>query len=656
MRRVHAWNYSFVARVVVAMVCAFVFGVCACKPPSTPENNASPRPIVLDSRARAWPLGDGAEFLVDDDGTLGVDEARRDPRWQPVSGPRRTWRLGKGVLWLRVTVREELPPPTKASPSSSPEHLPWRIEFSHPRPVGLTAWVPDGDVIVEKHDGLVTPLAAREVVSRSVVVTFDPRPQIDETLLFRLETSPLGFSADIVSPDESARREAGAQWVLGLYYGVALGLLLYNLFLFISLRDRAYAWYGLVVLSTMAFFWARNGYFWMNGWTANSGSSGGPGITVQVIAIVQFTRALLSTRASAPVFDRWLVRGAWLLVPVGVASALFPSSIREPQVGPFAVVAVAAALAMGVVRLRQGSDLARYFLVAWAVFLLGSLLYVLKSTGLVPHTAVTEHAMQAGSAIEMSLLSFALAHRVRTAERRAREHEHGLALERVEHARALTVERAAAAARLVEAQDEHSRRLARDLHDSVGHRFVLIERTVSDARTGDGEALDAIEALAAEGVAETREIAHGLYPQRLVDTGLGGALQAAADAVARTGIDVTVDVDASAAGLLSAPRALAALRIAEEAMHNALRHAAARRLTVTLRRAEGPFDVKGAANTGIVEVVVEDDGRGFDAAAVAVGLGLRTMADRAAQAGGAVTVQPAQGSGTRVCLRLPVQA
>jgi signal transduction histidine kinase len=680
MRRVHGWNYSSpslddVARVAwsadarararrplgrvaaraaarvavlvaarVAVLGAILGGVLVAAAGCTDAEAArrGAHTIVLHDASRAFALGDGAEFLIDDTGQLEVEAARRDPRWQPVDDERRTWRLGTGVLWLRATVREELPPPS----STSAGHPPWRIEFSHPRPVELTAWVPERGVLREKHDGLVTPLADREVVSRSVVVTFEPRPHVDETLLFRLQTSPLGFSADIVSPEQSARREASAHWVLGLYYGLASGLLIYNLFLFLSLRDRAYAWYVLVVFATMSFFWGRNGYFWMNGWTANSGSNSGPGITIQVIAIVQFTRALLSTRAEAPAFDRWLVRGAWLLVPFGVASALFPQTIREPQVGPFAVAVIAAALAMGVVRLRQGSDLARYFLLAWAAYLLGSLLYVLKSTGLVPHTVVTEHALQVGSTVEMSLLSFALAHRVRTAERRAREQEHAHAVARLEHDRALAAVRAAAAARLVEAQDEHSRRLARDLHDSVGHRFVLIERTVSDAREGDGEALDAIEALAAEGVAETREIAHGLYPQRLVDVGLAGALQAAVDAVARTGIAVGVDVDAAAADLLSAPRRLAALRIAEEAMHNALRHAAARTLTVALRR------VDEAAGPG-VELIVDDDGRGFAADVAATGLGLRTMADRAAQVGGDVVVQPRPGGGTRVRLGLP---
>ena len=652
MRRVHAWNYSDTdetpsaaarLRAVVAAVVAALVAVVALAACAEPVAGGA-HTLVLDDRARVWPLGDGAEVLIDDTGDLEVDAARRDTRWLPVGSDRRTWRIRKGVLWLRVTVREELP-------LSSSGHAPWRIEFSHPRPFTLTAWVPDGGVVREKHDGLVTPLAAREVVSRSVVVLFDPRPHVEETLLFRLETSPLGFSADIVSSDESARREARFQWIIGLYYGLAAGLLIYNLFLFISLRDRAYAWYVLVVFSTMAFFWGRNGYFWMNGWTMQSGSSGGPGITVQVIAIVQFTRALLSTHKAAPVADRWLVRGAWMMVPVGVLSALFPASIREAQVGPFAVAVVAAALAMGILRLRQGSDLARYFLVAWAAFLAGSLLYVLKSTGLVPHTVVTEHAMQAGSAIEMSLLSFALAHRVRAAERRARDHEHGLALERVEHVRALTAVRADAAARLVQAQDEHSRRLARDLHDSVGHRFVLIERTLNDARDGDGEALDAIRALAAEGVAETREIAHGLYPQRLVDVGLAGALQAAADAVARTGIDVVVDVDAEAAGQLSMPRRLAALRIAEEAMHNALRHAAARTLTVTLTTTSTQD-----APARVVELSIADDGRGFDVAVAREGLGLRTMADRAAQVGGDVVVAPRAGGGTRVALRLPIDA
>jgi len=204
-----------------------------------------------------------------------------------------------------------------------------------------------------------------------------------------------------------------------------------------------------------------------------------------------------------------------------------------------------------------------------------------------------------------------------------------------------------AARRLLESQGAHNLSLARDLHDTVGHTFALIRRAaeeLSDERARP-EARLAIAALAEEGAAESREIAHGLYPQRLLDAGLEGALQAAADLTTRSGLPVALSLPPAPLSALLTPAArLTALRVAEEALQNALRHSGASRLWLRL-----------GAGAGGVTLEVEDDGRGFGAggAAAREGLGTRTMRDRALQAHGALSLSRGAAGGALVRLVLP---
>jgi signal transduction histidine kinase len=450
-----------------------------------------------------------------------------------------------------------------------------------------------------------------------------------------MKTTPLGFSATVGTAEASVRREAREDRVFGLYYGIALGLGLYNLFLLAALRDRTYAWYLMTIVITVAFFLSRNGYLFEWGWHARSRFGGGALVAVELIGMLNFTRSLLGTQESLPRADRALGFGVALLTFICVASLLFPKVLYEARLAALGPPVVLASVAVGLARLRQGSVLARYYTAAWGTFLSGAFLYVFKSTGWMPHNAFTEHAMQAGSAIEMVLLSLALAHRIRSMELDSRAREHVAALERVDHERKLDRLRAETATRIVEAQDEHSRALARDLHDSVGHRFVLIDRAVADAtEQRDPEALEAIAALARD----------GLYPQRLVDLGLAGALEAAMDAVSRSGVDVATAVDPHAAEALPEAHRLTALRIAEEALQNVLRHADARRIEVRLTSESKP---------PCVVLTVEDDGRGI-APERSQGLGTRTMHDRATQAGGSLAIAPREAGGTIVTLRLPI--
>jgi signal transduction histidine kinase len=326
-------------------------------------------------------------------------------------------------------------------------------------------------------------------------------------------------------------------------------------------------------------------------------------------------------------------------VAIGAAALIMPSRLHEAVIAPFGMVIVLGSLVAGVLRWREGSRVARYFVTAWGFFLAGAVIYFVKSTGLLPHTPTTEHAMQVGSALEMVLLSLALADRVRTVELDAHQKEHRLALARAEHASAVEALRADAARRMIEAQDEHSRRLARDLHDSVGHRFLLIEYAAADP--DDDEVRSAIVALAREGAADTREIAHGLYPQRLLDVGLTGALQSAADVVTRAGLRLDFDADERATTRLGEAERLAVLRVAEEALHNALRHADASRIGVSL-----------TMKTGAVVLEVIDDGAGI-AVGAADGLGMRTMRERAAHVGAHLVVEHDAPGGTVVRMMIP---
>jgi signal transduction histidine kinase len=96
---------------------------------------------------------------------------------------------------------------------------------------------------------------------------------------------------------------------------------------------------------------------------------------------------------------------------------------------------------------------------------------------------------------------------------------------------------------------------------------------------------------------------------------------------------------------LGAGRDAAAYRIAQEALHNALRHSGARQIEISLHR------------TGRrVVLEVTDDGRGFSPDAPAPGLGLASMRERAAAAGSTLSIDSAPDSGTRVTLALPVES
>jgi len=198
----------------------------------------------------------------------------------------------------------------------------------------------------------------------------------------------------------------------------------------------------------------------------------------------------------------------------------------------------------------------------------------------------------------------------------------------------LTVELRASRARLVEAGDAERRRIARDLHDGLQSRLVLLaieagvgRRSTDDLRLGIESAID-----------ELRALVHGVMPAELTERGLPAAVERLAD---RMPIDTAIDVTGFERRPSPAVESTAYF-VTAEAMANAVKHARAGQLSVTLRH-----------DRQRLRIEVRDDGIGGAGARPGAGAGVRSIADRVEALGGVVRIESPIGAGTRVTAELP---
>jgi len=200
------------------------------------------------------------------------------------------------------------------------------------------------------------------------------------------------------------------------------------------------------------------------------------------------------------------------------------------------------------------------------------------------------------------------------------------------------------------AVQEERGRLARELHDSVTQSLYSLtllaegrRRLLNRGQTeGIDEALQELSQLGQQALREMRLLVHELRPPLLEQEGLLGALHQRLNAVEkRAGIDVRLTTDT----LIDLPPALeeGLYRIAQEALNNALKHAAATAVTIILRNAN---------NQVTLEVI--DNGVGFDPTASNRGIGLHSMSERTAKLGGQLTLFSAPGQGTSIRVQAPL--
>jgi signal transduction histidine kinase len=208
---------------------------------------------------------------------------------------------------------------------------------------------------------------------------------------------------------------------------------------------------------------------------------------------------------------------------------------------------------------------------------------------------------------------------------------------------------------LISSQESERKRIAGELHDSLGQSLVIIRNwAVLGANQLDNdesprEELDEINSIASRTINEVREIAYNLGPYHLERLGFEKSIHDMVNRVAQaSSIAITTELDALD-GALSRETELNLYRIAQEALNNMVKHSRAKEARVSLRR-----------ESSGVRLTVADNGQGFNPHAVAAaddsdrsGFGLNGMAERVRLLGGMLSIRSAPGQGTTVEALMP---
>lgn len=205
--------------------------------------------------------------------------------------------------------------------------------------------------------------------------------------------------------------------------------------------------------------------------------------------------------------------------------------------------------------------------------------------------------------------------------------------------------------KLISAEEDERRRMAIDLHDDMSQELALLGielEQLQQSAAASGASFTRRTAAAVRRVAalatSIRDLSHRLHPAKLELLGLRGSLDALCrDVSAAHHIPIEFRAEAIAP-TVACETSLCLYRVAQEALHNVVKHSGSRRALVSL-----------AANDGSLVMQIVDSGKGFDAEArLAEGLGLVSMRERVHYLGGRFEIISARGKGTRLTVQVPV--
>lgn len=393
------------------------------------------------------------------------------------------------AYWLRLCLKR-----APAAPGD------WLLELSYPLLNELEFHAPGQPVI---RTGAALPLASRAIPDRYFVFPLYLGAESRCHYLRVAAQEALILPLLAWQPAAYGRSQQMELIWHGVYHGGLLALLLYNLLLFLSLRDRRFLFYSLYAAALSVGIFAGNGFtriFLWPDWPRFDLQAQATFLSLAAAFSVWFARDFLQTRDQFPRLDLWLRGSATgflatvLLLLIQLALELeFRWLLQLNLLNSLFAGAVVSAAAILV--LRQGSRAARIFLLAWGALWLGALVATLYVSGWLPSNFWTAYALQIGAGFEMLLMSLALAETIRSERERALDFQRR-ALESSRQAHELNAQ-LAASRQLARDKSEFLARVSHELRTPlnaiVGYarmlrrgsdRITLEEGTVDIERSG----------------------------------------------------------------------------------------------------------------------------------------------------------------------------
>lgn len=346
------------------------------------------------------------DFLADPRGTLTLDDVRAGDAPFHSSLTRRDLSFGyvPGVIWLRLVLQ-----------SDARETRVWRLELNYASLDEVRLYDTGADGVRESRSGDTVPYAQRAVGHRYPVFEITLQPGEQRTLYLRVDSrGSMTLSGALMSSRDFEQHSQNGYLAHALYFGVLVALGLYNLLLFLALRERPFLNYVLFMFAFALSVLSLNGFGAQYLWSEAAPWSNRMlpvSLTSAALLSVVFARSFLDTRQWLPRWNKGLLMLCIVIAVALLGTILLPVQRALQLMSLTGLIATLTLLLTSFVCVGYRVPGARLFALAWLMLLTGAVLLALRNFALIPSNFLTLYAMQIGSGLEMILLSFALAAR-----------------------------------------------------------------------------------------------------------------------------------------------------------------------------------------------------------------------------------------------------
>lgn len=346
-------------------------------------------------------IGKSVEFLEDRAGRLTLSEVMKSGSFRQNYQDVCNLGVSRSTYWLKMIVTNSL----------SARTLLFQIKY--PSLTFAECYVLGAPENSRQESGMYKPFTERKYAATSPLFELDFNKGETKTVYLKVRSNDeLVLPIYLGSTESLLQANAKEYLTFGIYSGIILVMILYNLFIYFSIRDSNYLYYVIYILFVGLSQAVLGGYafkyLWPDlPWLARQSLNLIPALSG--IAVVEFTKNFLNLREKSPRMVPFLnfMNGAYILA---FLISLLNQPIFSHQIllitgltGSLYILFIAGNL------VYKNFRPAKFFLIGFSFFLIAIILFVLRNLNLIPFNSFTENILLTGSAAEVTLLSFALA-------------------------------------------------------------------------------------------------------------------------------------------------------------------------------------------------------------------------------------------------------
>lgn len=595
---------------------------------------------LSDLQQRIW-VCYNASYLEDADGSFSLNEVlsgSKDSLLQPINERILNGGYSKSVFWVRFEVKNDL--------SQMGEPSLWVLG---PNINNLDLYQTKGEPMLKfSTRGLDHPHNIADMVGGSYIYDIQVAPGETNVYYLRANNNIASLRLPIMLWERNAYRVAQSRKsiLMGVSIGIISLVMLATLLAFVYVRDTVYGWYFMYLSALLLTLTHGQALLFENFWPNRPQLNDTVTVLVpifSVIMLVRFSQAFLNTKERLKLIH--YIGTVGIVVFVAIALSWFfkdhlgmfsPAIMFMYSFTPF--VMLLSFLIAGLIGIARGDTDSKMYVLAFSPLLVLSVGILLRNNGLFQHYDIFEFNIPIGLTSEAIVFSAALAYRmqrVRTEKERLLIELNDLQTQRFRN--------------VIEAVENERKRIAIDLHDSLGQLLSTAKLNVSvwgdQVAEEDEENYETSMKLLDRACNEVREISYTMMPSTLIRLGFISALKESAANINMAGrIKVSLDVS-EYSGRLDETKGISLYRICQEILNNAIKYSEADELTIKITESNDRLFL-----------FIKDDGIGFDTQKLdnSSGIGWSNIFSRISMLNGHIRVFSNQSSGTSVHIDVPL--